>query len=145
VQERVRATKDCVAQALLPVPRRPSRGCKHRQECRCHTSVVVTRKRNRTHAQEKREVMNALPEKVFTARNETLAPGQNEAEALTLIKNEAEACSSCQVCGEPGPVFDCPECNNSNLCCECYDMCQLAHWSDSDTRREQLAGIKGAR
>src|SRR5215470_14728738 len=97
----------------------------------------------------KREVMNALPEKVFTAQNEPLTPVQNEAltlvqnealapvksEALTLIKNEAlaEACSSCQACGEPGPVFGCPECN-SNLCCECYDIDQLAHWGDSDTR-----------
>jgi len=88
--------------------------------------------------------MNALPEKVFRAQNEALTPFKNE--ALTLIKNEApaEACSSCQACGEPGPVFECPECN-SNLCCECYDIHQLAHWGDSDTRREQLAAIKGGR
>ena len=108
--------------------------------------------------------MNSLPEKVFTAQGagarapmpEALTPFQNEDlplikneaqtpfqnEDLTLVKNEAlaEAGSSCQVCGEPGPVFECPACN-SNLCCECYDMCQLAHWGDSDTRREQLAGI----
>ena len=37
----VSATKDCVAQALLPVPKRPSGGSKHRQECRCHTSMVI--------------------------------------------------------------------------------------------------------
>jgi hypothetical protein len=79
---------------------------------------------------------------------ETLTPFKNEAltlienEALTLIENEtlAEACSSCQACEQPGPVFECPECN-SNLCGECYDICQLGHWGDSDTRREQLAGI----
>jgi hypothetical protein len=108
--------------------------------------------------------MSSLPEKVFTAQNEAQTPFENEAltlvknealtpvknEALALVKNEAltpfkneapaEASSSCQVCEEPGPVFECPACN-SNLCCECYDMCQLAHWGDSDTRREQLAGI----
>ena len=90
--------------------------------------------------------MNALPEKVVTAQGarapmpEALTPFKNE--ALTLIKNEApaEAGSSCQVCGEPGPVYECAECN-SNLCCECYDIDELAHWGDSDTRREQLAGI----
>jgi hypothetical protein len=101
--------------------------------------------------------MNSLPEKVFTAQNEPLTPFQNEAltlvqdEALTPVKNEvlalvkhealAEAGSSCQVCGEPGPVFECSACN-SNLCGECYDIHQLAHWGDSDTRREQLAGIE---
>ena len=97
--------------------------------------------------------MNALPEKVFTAQSagarapmpEALTPVQNEAPTLTKNEALAEACPSCQVCGEPGPVFDCPECSNRNLCCECYDNCQLAHWSDSDTRREQLAGIKGGR
>ena len=96
--------------------------------------------------------MSSLPEKVFTAQNEAPTLINNEApapfknEALTLVKKEiktealTEAGSSCQACGEPGPVFECPECN-SNLCCECYDNCQLAHWGDSDTRREQLAGI----
>ena len=88
--------------------------------------------------------MNALPEKVFTAQGAGARAPMPE--ALTPVKNEAlaEACSRCQACGEPGPVFGCPECN-SNLCCECYDIDQLAHWGDSDTRREQLAGIKGGR
>jgi hypothetical protein len=108
--------------------------------------------------------MSSLPEKVFTAQGagarapmpEALTPVQNEArtlvqnethtplqnEALTLVQNEApaEASSRCQACEEPGPVFECPECD-SNLCGECYDIHQLAHWGDSDTRREQLAGI----
>jgi|SRR5215472_9590317 len=101
--------------------------------------------------------MNSLPEKVFTAENEALTPVKDEAltlvqnealtplqdEDLTLVQNEAtaEACSPCQACEELGPVFECPECN-SNLCGECYDVHQLQHWGDSDTRREQLAGIK---
>ena len=80
-------------------------------------------------------------EPLALVKNEALTPFQNE--ALTLIKNEAlaEACSRCQACEEPGPVFECPECD-SNLCGECYDVHQLQHWGDSDTRREQLAGIK---
>ena len=109
--------------------------------------------------------MSSLPEKVFTAQNEaqTLvkieAPTLVKNEALTLVQNEdlalvqnedltpvkneapAEACSRCQACEEPGPVFECPACN-SNLCGECYDIHQLEHWGDSDTRREQLAGIE---
>jgi hypothetical protein len=90
----------------------------------------------------------AQNEALTLAQNEALTPVQNEThtplqnEALPLVKNEApaEACSRCQACEEPGPVFECPECN-SNVCGECYDIHQQAHWGDSDTRREQLAGI----
>jgi hypothetical protein len=34
--------KDRVAQALLPVLKRPYRGSKHRQECRCHTDQPLS-------------------------------------------------------------------------------------------------------
>jgi hypothetical protein len=33
--------QDRVARALLPVLRHPLRGNKHRQECRCHKSLVI--------------------------------------------------------------------------------------------------------
>src|SRR5215469_11233476 len=38
-RKRLRKQQTRVAQALLPVPKHPSEGSKHRQECRCHTSV----------------------------------------------------------------------------------------------------------